>query len=310
MAPPSIRRSSSSRKARLSAFTGYVIAGLAALLGAALLIVSLFQPAAFSGLRGAARDVAAPAGEPGAIARSGGQDLFAWIGGYFQAGSQNDRLRRELDAARIKLVEMQAVEAENRRLKALLDFEAEEEQAPVATTRMVGATASSIRRFAFVDAGSSDGIAAGMPVASASGLVGRILETGRHSARVLLLNDMESLVPVRRLEDDVVAFAEGRADGGLRIRLVNLGINPLKPGDLFVTSGAGGLFRPGIPVAVADEITADGALGHMLSNPAATDFVAIMPVWNPALHDAATAGALPEAAAEEADGVSAEAGEE
>jgi rod shape-determining protein MreC len=49
---------------------------------------------------------------------------------------------------------------------------------------------------------------------------------------------------VRRATDNVVAFAEGRADGSLRLRLVNLGINPIKKGDVFVTSGAGRLFRP------------------------------------------------------------------
>ena len=46
-----------------------------------------------------------------------------------------------------------------------------------------------------------------------------------------------------------------------------------------VTSGAGGLLRPNIPVAVVDEVTRDGAIARLLSNPAATDFVTIEPVW-------------------------------
>ena len=62
------------------------------------------------------------------------------------------------------------------------------------------------------------------------------------SSRVLLLTDSESVVPVRRAKDDVVAFAEGRADGSLRLRLINLGVNPIKVGDVFVTSGSGGLY--------------------------------------------------------------------
>jgi rod shape-determining protein MreC len=98
---------------------------------------------------------------------------------------------------------------------------------------------------------------------------------------VLLLTDSESMVPVRRATDDVVAFAEGRSDGSLRLRLINLGINPIKPGDVFVTSGAGGLFRPGIAVALAMEITKDGAIAQLLSNPAATDVVLVEPIWQP-----------------------------
>jgi rod shape-determining protein MreC len=98
---------------------------------------------------------------------------------------------------------------------------------------------------------------------------------------VLLLTDSESMVPVRRATDNVIAFAEGRSDGSLRLRLVNLGINPIKPGDVFVTSGSGGLFRPGTAVAVASTITRDGAIARLLSNPAATDVVVVEPIWQP-----------------------------
>jgi len=109
--------------------------------------------------------------------------------------------------------------------------------------------------------------------------VGRVLEAGRASSRVLLLTDSESIVPVRRATDDVVAFAEGRADGSLRLKLINLGVNPLNVGDVFVTSGAGGMFRPGIAVAMVTQLTDDGAIGQLLSNPAATDVVIVEPVW-------------------------------
>jgi len=119
----------------------------------------------------------------------------------------------------------------------------------------------------------------GMPVRSPIGLVGRVFEAGHHSARVLLLTDSESLVPVRRSTDDVVAFAEGRADGTLRLRLINLGINPIKTGDVFVTSGAGGLFRPGIAVAVVSRTTRDGGIARVLGDPISTSFVTVEPVW-------------------------------
>ena len=74
---------------------------------------------------------------------------------------------------------------------------------------------------------------------------------------------------LRRAGDDVVAFAEGRADGSLRVRLINLGINPLEEGDVLVTSGAGGLYKPGVAVAMVSEVTRDGAIARLLANPAA-----------------------------------------
>jgi len=277
MAPPNTR-SGSNRKAQMSVFTGYVVAAAGALIGAALLIISLWQPQALAGLRSMAIDATSSVGEAGASARTGGKDFFSAIGGYYRAGSRNADLEREAQIARVKLAEAEAVRQENRRLKAALGL-AEDETEAVALARLIGSTSSSARRFAYISAGSADGVRPEMPVVSPMGLVGRILETGRHSARVMLLTDSESMVPVRRASDDVVAFAEGRPDGSLRLRLINLGLNPLEKGDVFVTSGAGGLFRPNVPVAVVEEVTRDGAIARLLSNPAATDFVSIEPVW-------------------------------
>lgn len=280
MAPPNVRGSSSNRKAQLSVFTGYLVAATGAAIGAALLIISLWQPQAMAGLRSMVSDAAAPVGQAGATARTGGKGFFDAIAGYYRAGSKNAALEQEMQIARVKLAEAQALARENLRLKAALGLR-EGETKPVALARLIGSTSSSTRRFAYISAGAAEGVRPEMPVVSPMGLVGRVLETGAHSSRVMLLTDSESMVPVRRAKDDVVAFAEGRADGSLRLRLINLGLNPIRRGDVFVTSGAGGLFRPNVAVAVADIVTKDGAIARVLSNPAATDYVSIEPVWQP-----------------------------
>jgi rod shape-determining protein MreC len=120
-----------------------------------------------------------------------------------------------------------------------------------------------------------------MPVRSALGLLGRVLKVAAGSASVLLVTDTESLVPVRRAKDGTAAFAQGRGDGTVQIKLINLGVNPVKKGDVFVTSGSGGLYRPGTAIAVADKIVDDGAIARVLSDPAATEFVIVDPVWAP-----------------------------
>ena len=280
MAPPSSRRSGFSKRAQFSVFAAYLLAGAGALLGLGLLMLSLWQPAAFAPLRGVASDAVAPVGQATATARSGQQSLFGGIAGYFRAGSQNAALREEMELARIRLAEAEAIKAENRRLKALLGL-SDKAVKPVAVARLVGSTATSGRRFAYLGAGRTNGVAAGMPVLSDRGVIGRVLETGRNSARVLLLTDSESVLPVRRATGDVVAFAEGRGDGMLRVRLVNLGINPLKVGDLMVTSGAGGYYRPGVAVAIIAKITPDGGIARLVAEPSATGFVAVEPVYQP-----------------------------
>ena len=280
MAPSAQRRSSYSKRAQLSQFTGYIVAGIGALVGAILLGLSLWHPALFSGVRGTAHDATSPATKTVAEVRTESRGLIANIKGYLRAGSQNAALKREVELARIRLKEADAVRQENARLKSLLKI-VNSDADPVAVARLVGSTASSTRRFAYVGAGRDQGVAVGMPVVSPRGVVGRILETGKDSARVLLLTDSESVLPVRRAKDDIVAFAEGRGDGLLRINLINLGINPLKKGDVFVTSGAGGYYQPGTAVAIVTEKTSDGALARIISDPAAADFVAIMPIFEP-----------------------------
>jgi rod shape-determining protein MreC len=278
MAPPDAHRSGSNKRAQLGLFAGYVVAGSGALIGAVLLAISLFSPATFQGLRTMAIDLASPAGEAGAVGRTQGRNVFEAIAGYYDAGSKNAELEREIAIARVRLAEAEALRQENARLKGILNL-TEGDVRPVAIARLIGSTSSSTRRFAYLSAGSSDGVTNGMPVTSPMGLVGRVLEVGNRTARVILLTDPESMVPVRRATDDVVAFAEGRADGSLRIRLINLGINPLQIGDVFVTSGAGGMFRPGVAVATVTKITEDGAIAQLLSNPAATDVVIVEPIW-------------------------------
>jgi rod shape-determining protein MreC len=282
------RRPGFSRRAQYGIFTGYVVAVAGVVAGAALLIVSIVNPGLFSFARGAASEVARPVGIAGAEGRAAGQSLFAAIGAYFNAGRQNAALSREVAAARANALTMRALEGENRRLKALLGV-VDPQARPVAAARLIGSTATSTRRFAVLSVGSAQGVRAGQPVRAASGLIGRVVETGPNTARVLLVTDPENVVPVRRAGDGLPAFVEGTSDGRIAIRLINMGVNPLRLGDVFVTSGSGGLYPPGIPVAVVTQVHRDGASGHLASDPADADFVIVLPVFQPAAVAALTA---------------------
>ena len=76
MAPTGQRRSGYSRRAQYNLFTGYIIAGIGALIGAVLLLLSFFQPQLFGGLRGAAADGVSPATETSATVRTGGKTIL------------------------------------------------------------------------------------------------------------------------------------------------------------------------------------------------------------------------------------------
>lgn len=278
MAPSDQRRPGFSRKAHYSIFTGYVVAVLGALLGIGLLVLALVRPDSFVTMRVAAQEIAAPVGAVSARVRHTASTVTSVVFAYVRAGAQNAALRKEVEAARALQIEAQAVAQENRRLKDLLGL-IEGEERPVAAARLIGSTGGSTRRFATLHAGSNQGVGVPMPVRSATGLVGRVLEVGPNTSRVLLVTDSENVVPVRRASDGVAAFSTGRADGRLVIRLINMGVNPLKRGDVFVTSGAGGLYRPNIPVAKVETLTRDGAIAQIVEDPATAEFVIVERVF-------------------------------
>ncbi|VWX51489.1 rod shape-determining protein MreC [Novosphingobium sp. 9U] len=274
MAPPANRRTGFSRRAQYTIFISYFAGVAGVLLGVVLLVVSFVQPEAFTGMRALAADVTEPAGHVAATGRAASKGVFATVAGFIKAGSQHARLEHELALAKTRLVEARATQVENRRLKALLGL-SRQNPAPVVVTRLTSSTAASTRRFATLAAGIDSGVQKGMPVRSELGLLGRVLEVGQSSARVLLITDTESLVPVRRASDGVPAFAQGTGDGTIRIKLISLGLNPLKKGDVFVTSGSGGLYRPGTPIAIAARLTRDGAIAQVLANPSDADYVLV-----------------------------------
>jgi rod shape-determining protein MreC len=267
-----------SRRAQYGIFTGYVIFALGVIAGLIALGVSLYDPGAFGFLRGAASEVAAPVGEASSAARRSGGGVIAAISAFFETGRQNLALSREVAGARANAVTARAVADENSRLKALLHI-VDPAQPPIATARLIGSTAASARRYAVIDTGSARGVRAGQPVRGAAGLIGRVVETSPDTARVLLVSDAANVVPVRRAGDGLPGFVQGSANGRIEIRLLTMGNNPLHAGDVFVTSGSGGIYPPGVPVAVVAAARRDGAEGRLAADPGATDYVIVLPMY-------------------------------
>ena len=279
MAAPSNRRPGYSRRAQYGNFFGYLTAVAGLVVGVILLIVSTGNAGAFAGLRTGAADTAAPAAKVAAGARTGSQNLWQVMSGYFTSGARVAQLEREVAESRVKLAEQAALSEENGRLKAMLAL-TQGDQRPVVVTRMIGSTSSSTRRFATIGAGTNQGVRIGMGVRSPLGLIGRVVEVGSNSARLLLVTDTDSSIPVRRASDGIQGYANGLGNGTVQIRLSTTGVNPLHPGDAIVTSGSGGIYRPGEAVAVVVSLTPDGAIARPLSDPGQTEFVAVEPLFD------------------------------
>lgn len=280
MAPPSTRRPGFSRRAQYGLFLGYVVAVAGVLFSVMLLVVAIIDPRGFDAMKGAALDATKPISAAGRSVTGFFGSIGGSVGDYFNAAAQNGELKRRLAASRRKIIEARAIELENQRLKALLKLTGEV-QDEVAVTRIVGSSFDSVRRLATLSAGSSSGVRPGQPVRSADGLVGRVIETGRWAARVLLISDGASNVPVRLVRDGTPAIASGHGDGTIDLKTLEVGKNPFRRGDVLVTSGVGGVYPPNIPVAIVLRVERDRTVARPLADPASADFAMVLRPYQP-----------------------------
>ena len=193
------------------------------------------------------------------------------------AGSERVELKRENDALRAELLLVQArmnaarIETEqNRRLQELLDAGTRYRL----SGRMVQVFDIDIdpyRQRIILDAGNTTGVRVGQPVIDAYGLIGQVMSTTASSSTVMLLTDPDHAVPIRnaRTGQRAVAYGQGRDD---RIVLPTLPMNSdIIVGDTLLTSGLGGRFPAGFPVAVVREIGVDdnGTFARAVAEPLA-----------------------------------------
>jgi rod shape-determining protein MreC len=240
-----------------------------------LLAISVADPAGFSALRAAGAEITAPVARMFSNVRRSAQNMNATMAAYINAGSQNAALQKQAEVNRKKLIEAQALRVENARLRGLLKL-SEDGESQVAVGRLISSTASSTRRVATLSIGRNFGVERAQPVRGPSGLIGRVIEAGPTTARILLVTDAENLVPVMRASDGLAAFSAGLGNGTLLIKPLNLGESPFKVGDIIVTSGNGGLYPPNIPFARVIKKTSEGALALPYADPGNTPYAVVM----------------------------------
>jgi rod shape-determining protein MreC len=206
----------------------------------------------FDRLRVVIADAAAPllqaVAQPVATVASGVRS----VEGVFDLYRENQRLREE----NARLLQWQDVarrlEDENNGLRGLLKYIPEGSQHFI-SAQVIANSGGAFARSVLVAAGSRDGVARGQAAVTGDGLVGRVAEVGNRAARILLLTDLNSHIPVMLDSSHERAVMAG--DNSDRPRLVYLPINVQpKVGERIVTDGSGGVFPPGVPVGVVGSI--------------------------------------------------------
>jgi len=226
------------------------------LLSAAIIVLGKADQTMFDSLRTTLSDDAAPALDALSRPLGAASALVDRVRGLVTIYQDNLRLESENQ----RLLQWQQValklSADNRDLQGLLKI-VPEKAASYVTARIIANSGGSYVRTVMVNAGSEQGLARGQAATTGVGLVGRLTEVGRRAARLLLITDLNSRIPVVVENSRVNAVLAG--DNSERPQLVYAGEpERIKIGDRVVTSGEGGVFPPGLPVGVVARLDPGG----------------------------------------------------
>jgi rod shape-determining protein MreC len=167
---------------------------------------------------------------------------------------ENSRLNIERLLTKARLQRYSALEAENARLRAMLEARTQVRD-QVRVAEIMSASSNPFRHVLVVDKGTRDGVYNGQTLVDANGVVGQIIEAGILSSQSILISDPDHALPVEVNRNGLRTIAVGTGDYE-QLDLPFLPNNAdIRQGDLLVTSGLGGAFPAGYPVAIIDSIT-------------------------------------------------------
>ena len=166
---------------------------------------------------------------------------------------ENSRLNAERLLTHARLQRFSALEAENARLRAMLEARNRVTD-EVRVAGIMSVSSNPFRHVLVIDKGRNDGVYDGQAMVDSDGVVGQVIETGLFSAQAVLISDPDHALPVEINRNGLRTIAVGTGEFD-RLDLPFLPNNAdVALGDLLVTSGLGGAFPAGYPVAVIDSV--------------------------------------------------------
>jgi rod shape-determining protein MreC len=167
--------------------------------------------------------------------------------------TDNESLRQENLLLRSRLKKMHSLEADNRRLKRLLG-QSEQIAERVLLAELVEVSLEPYTQQISLNKGSRDDVYVGQPVINGDGVIGQVVHTSQFQSTVTLLTDPSSAVPVMVVRNGLrgVLFGTGVRN---RLALPYLTADAdIRIGDVLITSGMGGRFPTGYPVATVTDV--------------------------------------------------------
>jgi rod shape-determining protein MreC len=193
------------------------------------------------------------------------QDGYDWLRTLWTAKKKADALEVQKDTLEGMVVQLQDQKEENQRLKALLDLQTVSypEGIDFLVARIIAKSPTQWESWVLINRGTADGLKVGQPVVGATprvgealvgkGLVGKIVEADRHTAKVQLIIDSQSAVSAKILSSRAEGILHGSMEGKLTMDYVDRDI-AVDPKLVVVTSGYGGVYPAGVPIGLVSSV--------------------------------------------------------
>ena len=169
---------------------------------------------------------------------------------------ENDALKVQLLILQRKTQQLNVLEAENRRFRELVNASARVDE-QLLGVELIGLDGDAFTHQIIINKGQADGVTVGMPLLDAKGLMGQIIHVDSMSSRGILIVDANHAVPVQVNRNGVRAIAVGNGSLVEMELMFVPDTADIEVGDMLVTSGLGGRFPQGYPVAEVTRIEHD-----------------------------------------------------
>lgn len=177
-----------------------------------------------------------------------------WVGGFTMSKADVAELQAQNAELRKRNAELEEARLENERLKKLVGF-AEAAGLDAKGAHVIGRPSSTWEGVVVLDLGFEDGVTTGMPVLSAQGVVGQVVESSLGSCRVRLITDQRSGAAALVQRTRATGVLRGSVDGGLTMDFVDRKFLPQR-GDVVLTSGLGGVYPKGLLIGEVVDVDA------------------------------------------------------
>ncbi|MGR8931267.1 MAG: rod shape-determining protein MreC [Gammaproteobacteria bacterium] len=243
---------------------------LVAILASTTLLVTDFRTSRLNSVRSILSFVTYPLQIIASLPVDGVRSISDYFVSYEELQEENQRLKEAEFINGAKLLKLAALEKENIRLRMLLEnsFQLGEQ---VLIAELLSVKLMPYEHTVVVNKGSRFGVHPEQPVLDANGIVGQVVRALPSSSEVMLITDPDHAIPVEVNRNGLrtIAFGTGQPN---RLHLPFLAKNAdIVPGDLLVTSGLGGVFPAGYPVAVVDKFESrpDKSFANIYATPKA-----------------------------------------